>query len=743
MLTLLSPASAQSPADGTVEIAVSLPLTGDGSSTFGRGTLEGIQFAIEEANAQPGGGPQIKLDIYDDQESDKAVTEVAQKIIASRALLVIGPSYSTASLAQGPLYARAGLASLCPTATSDAVTDNATTFRMIFKNSQQGEALATYLFRVLDGRRADVIVVDNKYGQTLRLGFENAARQLGIETRWFTYKTSDESDAIARQLGADMSNRAIVFLTLDDDAARMLTTLRRLSRNGPFLGADALGDEGFSALFAKLPEEQRQPGFFTDNVYGVAPMILDSANSETLEFAERFRARFGHDPIWMAVAGYDAGRMAAAAIRATTSGTGDVAAQRAATVRWLAAQNGLDKALPGLLGPLWFDESHGGHKPVRIGRFYQGHLESAPLQIVTASRPTRNEIDQGILFKTSDGWARMQRVVYSGMFLNEIARVDVAQSTFTADLYIWMRYAGGKAADADPNDIQFPALLRGNFDPSKPSAQGELDDGTVYRLWKLRGDFKNDFDLHGYPADRQNLTVQFFNARAPSDRLVYVRDRRSGESGAAALLASADDAATPEAASAEAARPTEALAGVASPDAFRNLTQWELLHAAQGRDNLLTNSALGDPRLAGVERARELSGFGLSVELHRRVLSTMAKTLLPLGLMALIMFASLYFPTALVKEKVTVAITAALSGAVLLTSINAQLGNVGYVMAVEYVFYFFFTLCLLCIVAVLGAERLRVAKRPSLAVAVEQSGRYIFLLGLIGAIAAGWFAIWK
>jgi hypothetical protein len=144
-------------------------------------------------------------------------------------------------------------------------------------------------------------------------------------------------------------------------------------------------------------------------------------------------------------------------------------------------------------------------------------------------------------------------------------------------------------------------------------------------------------------------------------------------------------------------------ASAVAGDAFRNLTQWVALRAIERRDNLVTDSALGDPRLVGFERVRELSGFNLSIELHRRVVATLAKTLLPLGLMALIMFASLSFPAALVKEKVTVAIT----GAVLLTSINNQLGNVGYVIAVEYVFYIFFTLCLLCIVAVLAAERLR------------------------------------
>src|SRR5258707_2832718 len=63
----------------------------------------------------------------------------------------------------------------------------------------------------------------------------------------------------------------------------------------------------YTTLFRS--EEHRQPGFFTDGVYGISPMILDSANAEILSFADRFRRRFGRDPIWMAVAGYDAGRI--------------------------------------------------------------------------------------------------------------------------------------------------------------------------------------------------------------------------------------------------------------------------------------------------------------------------------------------------------------------------------------------------------------------------------------------------
>ena len=89
----------------------------------------------------------------------------------------------------------------------------------------------------------------------------------------------------------------------------------------------------------------------------------------------------------------------------------------------------------------------------------------------------------------------------------------------------------------------------------------------------------------------------------------------------------------------------------------------------------------------------------------------------------------------------TVAITGALSGAVLLSAINTQLGNVGYVIAVEYGFYVFFVLCLLCIVSVLAAERLRVASRPGMALVVEQTSRALFVIDFVGTAALGWYTL--
>lgn len=717
----------------TVELAAALSLTGD-SYTFGQGSLEGIKLAIEEANAS-GIKPRITLTTYDDKSNDNEARNVANKIVASQAVLVLGPAISTASLAEGPIFAKAGIASLTTTATADSITNNATTFRVIFKNSDQGELLATYLYRVLGQRQAAVFVVDSSYGRSLEEGFKRTANKLGIDAQYYGFKTASEAERIAQRIAAEDPTSPIVFLTLDGEGARILKTLRKLGASGPFLGGDAFGDESFSQRLADQPEEKQQPGYFTNGLYGLSPMILDSANAEILAFAERFRQRFNHDPVWFSVAGYDAARLAIEALRAVTAETGTNASlqtKRTVVLNYLKSLDSPAKALPGLLTPFWFDQNRGRQQAIRVGQFFGNRFESAPLQIVPVTTPDNTEIASGAVFKMNDRYARLQRVVYTGMFLNEISRLDLANSSFNADFYLWLRFAkDAGSGSADPTDLIFPTAVESTFNRTQPAERREVENGIQYWLWRVQGEFRNDYDLRLFPFDRQTLSLSFFNARAAMERVVYVLDKRSSFNALKATPASGQ-VVTAQSAIAD----TDDSLAIASPIAFRNLTQWNPLSALARRENLVTASSLGDPTRIGIESQRELSGFLVTVDLQRRTFATLSKSLLPLVLMTLIMYASLYFPIALVKEKVTVAVTAALSGAVLLTSINNQLGGIGYTIAVEYIFYMFFCLSLLCIVSVLTAERLRAAHRKEVATLVDFWTRVIFLIAVAVTIIA-------
>ncbi len=726
-----------------LKIAVTGSLTGIGSF-YGIPALDGARMAVDEANAESG-KPRIEIEATDDKSLLAEASTLAQTIVGGDALVAIGPDLTIIASRTNKIYASGILASIVPTAHGDDIPQAATSFQPIFNTGQLGSALADYLHYVLRGNHAVVLYKDDAFGTPIAQGFRREADHLGIDASLVAFSDASQRDRAAAAVAADPSHPVPAIATLGDDAVALIKDLRRGGMTGPILGPDAISDDAFASLFKDEPEEKLHPGFFTNNVYAASPLLLDSADNDVLSFAERYRARYGHAPLWAAVQGYDSARLAIAAVRhAANLGAGaSKEAKRQAAIAYLKSLNSVTNAVPGVTGPLWFTAGRGRAQPVRMGVFENGLFESAPLQITPVINPDRSEIASGTLLDVGPGqYARFQQVAYTGIYLNEVPRLDMPNATFTADFYLWLRYVppDGRRGLADPADLSFPDLIRGSFDPKQPAVRRDQDNGTVYSLWRLRGDFKNEFDLRRFPMDQQRLNIRLFNAKAASDRIVYVMDRQSFDKATPAPRSGGGLVTAALAGDAAPATAPSRLSLQAAPDAFRDLTQWKTLGVAEFRENLVTRSGLGDPTLVGLARHRELSGFGMTIDIERQMWVTLTKSLLPLCLMALIMFAALYFPHGLVKEKITVAITGALSGAVLLAAVNAQLGNVGYTMAVEYVFYIFFGLCLFSILSVLLAERLRVAGRAAVAVRSEVIARVVYAATVIAVVIAAMVA---
>ncbi|HKM62852.1 MAG TPA: ABC transporter substrate-binding protein [Acidisphaera sp.] len=718
------PAQAEAP---TIRIAVHTSLTG--SAAFGgKAYLDAVRFAVDEANAA-GIGPRFELAVFDDGSTADGARAVAGQVIASDAAVVLGPVSSALAIVACPIYGQGGAPAIATTVHADELTANPTTFRTVISTGEIGESLAEYLSRVLHGARAVVLSKDNGYGRPLAARFKAAAERDGINATYRSFGTPAERDAAARELGAVADQAPIVLGMTYEDAVPVMIILRRAGYHGLILGTATMARASFNDLFDKQPEAHTTRGYFTDNVYATSPMILDSANAEILAFADRYEARFHQEPSWETVQAYDGALLAMAALRAAVAQhsaltTEDPRARRAATLAAIAAFDAPSRAVQGINGPIWFTPDRIRQQAVRIGRFHDGGFESAPVQIVPVAAPSASDIASGAVFETAPGrYARLQRVVYTGLYLNGISHIDLSKSSFAADFYVWLRFAKDAGTDRlDPGDISFPNMLSGNFDPAHPAEQGQMPDGTTYRLWRVQGEFRNDFDLHEFPFDRQRLQLPFYHASAASDRVVYVVDRRTAAAGSPAM-------------STAAGRPP----ALTAPDAFNDLTQWRSLGATERRQNLVTDSSLGNLRRAGTERYRELSGFVATFDLQRRAISTIEKSLMPLLLMTLIVYATLHFPAALIKERVTVAITGALSGAVLLTAINSQLGSVGYTIAIEYAFFVFFGLATFTIFAALAAQHFRHVKRDHLAAATEHGTRAVFILAVIGLLAGAWW----
>jgi branched-chain amino acid transport system substrate-binding protein len=99
-----------------------------------------------------------------------------------------------------------------------------------------------------------------------------------------------------------------------------------------------------------------------------------------------------------------------------------------------------------------------------------------------------------------------------------------------------------------------------------------------------------------------------------------------------------------------------------------------------------------------------------------------------------VVFATLFFPHSLSKERTTIPVTGILTSAVLMIAINSQLPPIGYTVSVEFVFYVFFGLCLMAMIAGFVQERLRLAGKARSAAWTDTTVRVLYVLVVMATL---------
>ena len=709
------------PAVAPIHVAIALPLTGT-SAARGQEMVDSVRLLLASRNAQGGlAGRPLVLDVYDDRNDPATAQQVAHQIVAAgRALFVIGPAISSTAIAADPIYAQAGIPVITSTATAEQVTaDNPWSFRLLFDNPTEGRLIAAYAQHERHADHLTILHGTMDYGQSLAAGVWAAFAGPGgvkhayaIDVAGDPAATQASIDQAVAALRRDPDPGLIVIAMQSAPAKPLLIALKHAGIVAPMIGGDALGDDSFLQSFADQPEDQTRPGFFTDGLYAAAPLYRDSVTSDALRWYTAFRAAYGVAPGWRGATTYDAAIAGTDAAVIALAHASALPAQRTALRDALAAMITPATAPPGLLGPIVFDQTRSARRAVEFGVASGHRFASAPIQYqLDAGPPEAAQAAQaaGDVVTVGDQRYTRQRIVFSGIKVNEISGLNLADQVFTADFFLWLKYPG----DATAAKISFvnavnPTLALG--DPITTST----GDGLTYQLFRIKGQFTAPLQFQDFPFDTQHLTIAFQNQALPSAQLVYAIDPTLVATSQAVRLSSGRNAA----------------------QSINAIPNWQAQALSYYQAVIGSTARLGDPTAPVGSAGVDYSVFTADLTIDRDLPSFLIKNLLPLLLLAGVTYVSLFFPPEDMSTRVSFGITGILTSVVLLNNVTASLPDVSYTVAIEWVFYAFILLSAGLILVGLWGTRWHRQRRLVAVHRLNVAARIAYLLTIVAVALA-------
>jgi branched-chain amino acid transport system substrate-binding protein len=311
------PAAAAKP---TYTLAFEGPLSG-GNAQLGLNIEYAVQYAIAEANSgksQFGKLPfTLKFLRKDDQGSGAISPTDADALVANKSVIgVVGPVFSAAVQAAGPIFASHALATVSPSATRTTLAEHGwkNFFRVVADDSIQGPADANYVVKTLKLKKLYVVNDASVYGLGLANAFGTQAKKDGAKvtaiafpgtsqcsdgTASATQYTDDAAAVVSAKpqllfyggyycdlgllLGAlhSAGYKGKVFSGDGSDSATLISgTNPRSAANGVYAscGCAVLGttktDKAFAAGFKKLANFA--PAIYSAEGYDAANVIIDA-----------------------------------------------------------------------------------------------------------------------------------------------------------------------------------------------------------------------------------------------------------------------------------------------------------------------------------------------------------------------------------------------------------------------------------------------------------------------------------
>jgi branched-chain amino acid transport system substrate-binding protein len=294
----------------TIKIGVAQPMSGP-LAPLGKDMLNGVQLAVDEIN-KAGlriDGKSVKLEVVsvDDKANADEGKKVAQQLIDSGVIAVVGHLNSGVSMAAAPLYAEKHIPQLA-ISTKPEYTQLGldTTFRLVANDAIQSKAMGSYAASQIAGTAYAVIDDATPYGKglaDLAAGEITKQKKAVALRKSLDDKTTDFSKLLPELKAAKVD---VIVTTLND--FQVVALIDQLAKAGMtdmrILGGDTIKTD--KLVKGALPIR---------GLYATSPIIEPREFNAGRDFLTRFRTATKGEPVYGAHYAYDAVHVLVAAIK--------------------------------------------------------------------------------------------------------------------------------------------------------------------------------------------------------------------------------------------------------------------------------------------------------------------------------------------------------------------------------------------------------------------------------------------
>ncbi|PTL82905.1 ABC transporter substrate-binding protein [Vitiosangium sp. GDMCC 1.1324] len=353
------PAAAGGGSSDTILLGEVGSLTG-AQATFGVSTRNGVDLAIKEANAAGGvKGKKLAVRVYDDQSKPEEAAQATTRLVTQdKVVVILGEVASSNSLAMAEKAQSAGVPMITPASTNPTVTQKGDyIFRVCFIDPFQGYVMAKFARENLKANDV-AILQDNKSAYSFGLTdvFKVEFPKMGGKITTIESYSQGDTDFRAQLTAIKKTKPQAIYVPgYYNDVGIIARQARELGLTVPLMGGDGWDSEKLFELAGNTLD-----GSYFSNHYSP-----DNPDPKVQKFIADYKAAYGSVPDALAALGYDAAKVAIAAIERAKDLSGPA-------LRDAIAQT---KDFPGVAGTITLDKDRNAVKSAAVLKIGDGKAQ--------------------------------------------------------------------------------------------------------------------------------------------------------------------------------------------------------------------------------------------------------------------------------------------------------------------------------------------------------------------------------